>query len=226
MTWVSAHWWPLAGLRLQTPRLELRLPSENDLDALAALAALGVHDPLVQPFTFPWTDVSAADRARSTLQYQWTQWAQWKPEKWSLELAVAYDGTIVGAQGMSADNFAVLRQVSTGSWLGLEHQGQGIGTEMRAAILYLAFAGLGARDAVSAAFCDNPASLRVSRKLGYADDGIERQISRGRPAVLQRLRLDYATWRVNQTDPVTTHRPEACLPMFGCSSRAGGDSDR
>ena len=176
---MNPEWWPLAQLRLQTPRLELRLPAEQDLDVLAALAARGVHDALVQPFTFPWTDVSPAERARGTLQYQWRQWGEWTPESWGLELAVVHDGTVVGIQSMAAENFAVLRQVSTGSWLGISHQGKGIGTEMRAAILYLAFAGLGAPDAVSAAFTDNPASLGVSRKLVYAEDGIERRVSRG-----------------------------------------------
>jgi RimJ/RimL family protein N-acetyltransferase len=212
---MNLTWWPLAGLRLRTPRLELRLPTESDLDALAELAALGVHDPLVQPFTFPWTDVSPAERARSTLQYQWTQWGQWQPEKWALELAVLRDGAVVGVQGMAAENFAVLREVHTGSWLGLAHHGQGIGTEMRAAVLHLAFDGLGAQHAVSAAFSDNLASLRVSSKLGYSDDGIERQLNRGRPAVVRRLRLDLATWRATAVVPVTIEGLAGCLPMFG-----------
>lgn len=59
----------------------------------------------------------------------------------------------------------MLRQVSTASWLGLHHQRQGIGTEMRAAVLHLAFAGLGAVDALSGAFEDNPSSFSVSEKL-------------------------------------------------------------
>jgi hypothetical protein len=37
--------WPLTGLRLRTPRLELRLPALADLDELAGLAAEGLHDP-------------------------------------------------------------------------------------------------------------------------------------------------------------------------------------
>jgi RimJ/RimL family protein N-acetyltransferase len=217
MAGMNPDWWPLAGLRLRTPGLELRLPSEQDLDDLAALAAEGVHDPLVQPFAFPWTDVARADRARSTLQYQWTQWGQWKPEKWSLELTVVQDATVVGVQSMAAENFAILRQVGTGSWLGLEHHGQGIGTEMRAAVLHLAFDGLGARQAVSGAFTDNPASLGVSRKLGYAEDGIEVSVRRGERAVTQRLRLDRDTWQANRTVPVTIHGLEPCLPMFGLS---------
>jgi hypothetical protein len=61
--------WPLFGLRLRTPRLELRLPSLADLDELAGLAAEGVHDPAVMPFGVPWTDVPPDQRARRVLQY-------------------------------------------------------------------------------------------------------------------------------------------------------------
>ncbi len=58
--------WPLFQLRLQTPMLELRLPTDSDLADLASLAAAGVHDPEDQPFAVPWTDAAPADRARST----------------------------------------------------------------------------------------------------------------------------------------------------------------
>jgi RimJ/RimL family protein N-acetyltransferase len=209
------RWWPLAELRLLTPRLELRLPTDRDLDELADLAAAGVHDPEVQPFGFPWTDVSPAERARGTVQYHWAQRGAWKPEHWSLDLVVVRDGAVVGMQGMSAVDFAVLREVSTGSWLGQAHQRQRIGTEMRAALLHLAFAGLGAQHATSTAFTDNPASLGVSRKLGYADDGIQRQVSRGQPATLQRLRLNRQTWAATNSLPVTIVGLQRCLPLFG-----------
>ncbi|MFJ5842244.1 hypothetical protein ACIQGO_36810 [Streptomyces shenzhenensis] len=72
--------WPLAGLRLTTPRLELRLPNPDELAALASLAAEGVHDPAVQPFTVAWTDVAPEQRARSVLQYHWRCWGEWQPE--------------------------------------------------------------------------------------------------------------------------------------------------
>ena len=45
-------------------------------------------------------------------------------------------------------NYPVLREVSTFSWVGVRHHGRGIGTEMWAAALHLAFAGLGATNAV------------------------------------------------------------------------------
>ena len=56
---------------------ELRWPSPEDLDALAELAALGVHDPKVQPFMVAWTDTSPDERARSTMQYHWSRWGSW-----------------------------------------------------------------------------------------------------------------------------------------------------
>ena len=210
--------WPLTGLRLQTPRLELRLPSDNDLETLADLAAARVHDPEAQPFAFPWTDASPADRGRSTMQYHWSQWAGWKAEKWSLDLVVVREGVILGTQGMSATDFAVVREVGTGSWLGRAYQGQGVGTEMRAAMLHLAFAGLGALYATSGAFADNLASQGVSRKLGYTDDGIDRQVRRGQAATTRRFRLDRQTWSSAQTVPVTIIGLEPCLAMFGLTA--------
>src|SRR6266702_6915684 len=203
--------WPLADLRLQTPDLELRWPSMDDLYALADLAADGVHDPEVQPFMVAWTDASPDERARGTLQYHWSQWGSWKPSDWTLELAVVRDGAVVGSQGVGGHDFAVLREVHTGSWLGRRYQGQGIGTRMRAAVLHLAFEGLGARWAMSAAFEDNPASLGVSRKLGYQDDGIEWHVVRGRPALARRLRLDRAAWQSARTIPVQIHGLPLCL---------------
>jgi RimJ/RimL family protein N-acetyltransferase len=122
-------------------------------------------------------------------------------------------GEVVGEQVVSGHGFAVLREVQSGSWLGRRFQGRGIGTEMRAAVLHLAFAGLGARAARSAAFEDNAASLGVSRRLGYRPDGEEWVESRGAARRTIRLRLDAAGWR--PTAPVTLDGLEPCLPFLG-----------
>ena len=212
----SPHW-PLAGLRLHTPRLELRWPSLDDLDELATLAVGGVHDPQVQPFSVAWTDIPAAELPSSALQYHWSQWAAWRPGDWSLDLVVVLKGAIVGAQGLKAKDFAVVREVHTGSWIGLRHQGQGIGTEMRAAVLSLAFDELGAESARSHAHRDNAASIGVSRKLGYADDGTERFMVRGQAVSALRLRIDRATWQARPPLRVRVSGLEPCLPWFGLS---------
>ncbi|MFI5893125.1 GNAT family N-acetyltransferase [Actinoplanes sp. NPDC051513] len=210
-----ADQWPLFGLVLRTPRLELRLPGLELLAELAELAKGGVHDPAVQPFVAEWTDAPPERVAAGVLQWSWNAWARWQPEGWSLGLVAIAGGRVVGTQAIEASRFADLREVGTGSWLGRAEHGKGYGTEMRAAVLELAFTGLGAQFATSEAFEDNHASYAVSRKLGYAGDGISRHVIRGAPLISRRLRLDRAGWEAARTIPVTIEGLEPCLPMFG-----------
>lgn len=58
----------------------------------------------------------------------------------------------------------------------------GPGTEMRAAILELAFSGLGAIADGSVAITGNVASARVSEKLGYTYAGERQHMRNGEPA--------------------------------------------
>ncbi|MEV7005769.1 GNAT family protein [Streptosporangium sp. NPDC051022] len=207
--------WPLFRLRVTTPRLELRLPSLDDLDRLGDRAAEGVHAPELMPFLFPWTDGEPAERARSTVQYHFGQWGAWSPEQWKCPFVVVFEGQVVGTQELAGTDFAVTREVSSGSWLGSRFHGRGIGTEMRAAVLHLAFEGLGAHHATSAAFADNPASLAVSRKLGYVDDGIQIHTRRGEPVETLRRRLSRDRWHTPAGFGI--HGLEPCLPLFGVS---------
>jgi len=212
---MTSPYWPLTGLRLRTPRLELRWPTLNDLDELVALAVDGVHDPDVQPFGVAWTDAPTAKLPSQSLRYYWAEWGAWRLNDWTLHLVVVHNGAVVGTQAMRGRDFAILREVGTGSWLGRRYHRLGMGTEMRAAVLSLAFDGLHAEYAVSRAHWDNAASLGVSRKLGYARDGIERLVVRQRPVTAQRLRLDRASWRAHRSLPVETSGLEPCLPWFG-----------
>ncbi|MET8935614.1 GNAT family protein [Streptomyces rubiginosohelvolus] len=207
--------WPLYGLRLRTPRLELRLPGPELLDELASVAARGVHDPDRMPFSVAWTDGEPDEVARAVFQHVLGTVAGWTVRDWTLSLAVLHEGEVVGRQDLMGGEFGVRRQVETGSWLGLAHQGQGLGTEMRAAALHLAFAGLGARYAVSAAMTDNLRSLGVSRRLGYADDGLDTDVVRGAPVTLRRLRLDRAGWEAHRSVDVSVEGLDACRAQFG-----------
>jgi RimJ/RimL family protein N-acetyltransferase len=207
--------WPLRGLRVSTPRLELRLPDENELAALADLAAEGIHEPDRMPFSVPWTDLPPADRARSVIQHHWLRQGNWSPDNWALNLAVFEDGNAVGLQSITGRDFSVLREVHTGSWLGARYQRRGIGTEMRGAVLHLAFEGLHAEEATSGAFADNAASFAVSRKLGYELDGVERLVVRGRRTTVRRLRLTRERWEENHHVPVSISGLAPCLPLFG-----------
>ncbi|MFC4561150.1 GNAT family N-acetyltransferase [Nocardiopsis mangrovi] len=207
--------WPLYDLVIRTPRLELRLPTPDELDALGDLAIEGVHDPREMPFLVAWTDAPPEERARGVCQHHWRTLGAITPDDWTLPLAVFTESGAAGFQDIGARDFAATRQVGTGSWLGLRYQGQGIGTEMRAAVLHLAFAALGAEVAVSSVLAGNTRSLGVSRKLGYRDNGMTRLKVRGRGVDDLRLRLDRADWRSSLVDGIEVRGVERCLPLLG-----------
>ncbi|MCX4748684.1 GNAT family N-acetyltransferase [Kitasatospora sp. NBC_01287] len=213
--------WPLLGLRLTTPRLELRLPTDEELGSLAELVVEPIHEPDRMPFTVPWTDRPPAERARSVVQHHWLRRGSWAPDNWQLNLAVFRDGEVLGLQTLAARDFATVREVNSGSWLGARHQGQGVGTEMRAAVLHLAFAGLGAEEAVSSAFESSTASRAVSAKLGYEPDGLERYLVRGERLTSERLRLSRERWQAHRGVPVTVTGLAPCLDLFGLPAASG-----
>lgn len=218
--------WPLYSLRLRTGDIELRFTDEADLAALATLALDDIHDPATMPFSAPWSDVPPDMRARSVLQWNWKMRSEWDPASWHLPLVVARDGSVVGTQGISSSKFGTTRSVETGSWLGRRFQGSGIGTAMRRAVLHLAFAGLGAREARSGAFSDNATSLRVSEKLGYLPDGTETVERRGSAATIVRLVLTRQRWEQLSADwpAVTIEGLEPALWMFGAGNEDGSPS--
>lgn len=205
--------WPLAHLVLDTPRLRLRPDDDAGLRELVEVAYRGVHPPEEMPFMQPWTDADPRYLGRGSLQYFWRARADVSPGRWAVNFIVRLDGRVIGTQGLMATDFAVIREVSSGSWLGRAFQGRGFGTEMRAAVLGLAFDHLGASTARSEAFMDNPASLAVSRRLGYRDDGVRVAARRGQAATLQRVLLDRAGW--------DAHRPAWTLQVSGLDGCAG-----
>jgi RimJ/RimL family protein N-acetyltransferase len=197
--------WPLRHLELRTPRLTLRPDDDEGLYELAVLALGGVHPPEEMPFTFPWTDQEPDELVRSSVQYHWGKRSQLTPVDWNVNFLIRHDGRVVGTQGLSAKEFAITREVSTGSWLSAAYQRRGFGTEMRAAVLLLAFDHLGATLARSGAFADNLGSLRLSEKLGYRRDGVNTHVRRGTAATEIRLRLE----------PAHFVRPEWTLQVDG-----------
>ncbi|GAA4686656.1 GNAT family protein [Nocardioides nanhaiensis] len=214
-------WWPLFGLVLRTPRVELRLPREPEVVALAELAADGVHAPGERPFLTPWTEAGPLARAREVLGGHWERMADWQPEVWRLGLGVfgVDDGEPRGMVTLRATEFASRREVSTSSWLGLAHHRRGYGTQARVALLTLAFDHLGAACATTEVFPDNAASQGVSRALGYEHDGISRDVREGEVLVSDRLRLWRTTW--DEPDRRAT-RPavqvlglQPCRELFG-----------
>jgi RimJ/RimL family protein N-acetyltransferase len=165
---------PPLGLRVVAGPLELRGLSDELILELCDVAESGIHDPAEMPFYFPWSTAPAGQLSRNTAAYHWGKRSTFTPEDFCLDLAVLLDGRVIGAQGVAAKHFPVTRSGETGSWLGREFQGRGLGTAMRQAFCALLFDHLGFEEITSAAFLDNPASLGVSRKVGYAETGLTR----------------------------------------------------
>jgi RimJ/RimL family protein N-acetyltransferase len=200
----------LRGLRLGTPRLILRPPSDEDVAALRELAIGDVHDPSVMPFLVPWTD---DPELRDFVDYYRSRRESWQPNGWSLPFAVWASGTLVGVQDVEGKAFRETRTVSTGSWLGIRHQGRGYGTEMRAAVLEFAFHGLDAEVARSGYFDDNDASRRISEKLGYHIVGRGTHAPRSEPVEETEVELRREGWRC--PIDVQIEGLEPALPLFG-----------
>jgi RimJ/RimL family protein N-acetyltransferase len=207
-------YWPLFDLRIRTPRVEIRLPDDDVLADLARLAVRGVHDPALMPFLNAWTDAPSPEIERGMMQWGWRHRAAWSPTDWSFEGAVFVAGEVVGVQSLMAVDFASLRSVKTGSWLGLDHQGKGIGKEMRSAILQFSFETLGAVEAHSGGFVDNESSLRVSRSLGYEESGRRTVPRRGIPTEMIELKLVRSRWRETPHPEVEVQGFEDCKDFF------------
>jgi RimJ/RimL family protein N-acetyltransferase len=186
---------PALGLRVVAGDLELRGVTDDLVVELGALAARGVHDPARMPFTFPWTDTAPEEFLRSFAQYHWRTRAEFSPSGWDLNLAVLHRGEVVGVQGVGTRDFLVTRTGETGSWLGLEHQGRGLGTAMRQVMCAFLFDHLDFAEITSGAFDDNPASLRVSAKVGYVPNGTVRRSRRGELATMTELLLTPEAFR-------------------------------
>ena len=108
---------------------------------------------------------------------------------------------------MNAERFPRQRSVSTGSYLLRPFQGRGLGTEMRTAVLALAFDELGAVRAESGAMDGNEASARVSAKLGYEQVGWRERAPRGKPVRERTFELTRDAWRKREHLPVQIDGP-------------------
>jgi RimJ/RimL family protein N-acetyltransferase len=210
--------WPLFDLSVRTPRLELRHPDDELVAKVAELTASPIHDPGEMPFSEPWTDAPPDELPRGSLKHFWMRRGTWEPNNWSCVMAVLVDGEVVGVQDVMAQRFAETRSVKTGSWLTMSRHGEGIGKEMRAAILHLAFEGLGAHNAFTSAWHDNASSLGVTRSLGYEPNGWTIEVRRDQPDRMVHFVLTSEQWNKRRRDDIVIEGLEPCLPLFGVTS--------
>ena len=168
------------------------------------------------PFLVPWTDgIGSPGFVEDFVDYHRGVRASWTPADWHLELGVWAGGSPIGIQVIQAKEFERERTTSSASWIASEFQGIGYGTEMRSAVLELAFSGLGAVAAESGALDGNVASARVSAKLGYADAGEHWPLLRGAPVRERLFRIERERWMQGEHAAVEIDGLEPCLPLFG-----------
>jgi len=211
--------YPLLDVRVSTPTLELRGATDELLDQLADVVRSGKTQADPAPFDDPMSFYESDPdlRVAMWLRAIWRGRGRVGPDAWRLYFVVMVDGQPVGEQTLSGVEFSTLGTVTTFSWLSADLRGRGLGHEMRAAILHLAFAGLGAKEAASDAFVDNVGSNAISRGLGYDPNGFDWATRRGEPALLNRWRLTRDSWEQRRRDDIELHGVEACHALLPLS---------
>lgn len=208
--------YPLLNAEVRTPKLTLAGASDDLLERMIPEIRHGVVGAGEMPFDDPMPLYQdSPEREWQWLRAIWAGRARVDRHWWRFYFVVMVDGAPVGMQDLVGVDFTVFGTVSTFSWLLPRFRHRGLGTEMRAAVLHLAFAGLDAREASSEAFADNKASHRVSQALGYQPNGTDWATRRGNPAPLRRWKLTRAKWERIRRDDIRLAGISACLPVLG-----------
>lgn len=213
-TMANDHW-PLFDLEVRTPRLTLRYLDDALATELVSLAVRGVHDPATTPFSIPWTDLPSPQMEQEAMRFYARTRAETRPAHWTLQFAIVHDGAVIGSTDIGADEFPLLRHVTTGSWLGKEFQGRGLGKELRMAALTLGFEGFDAAFALTSAWHDNAPSLGVTTSLGHAREGSRRALRRTVPDELICFRMPRDQWASIRRDDITIDGLDAARAFLG-----------
>ena len=207
--------WPFFELTIETPRLTLRMPRDEQLMSLADRACGNILGDQEHHFMDGWTELEPPQFQWQFMQFHWHARGTLSPDRWQLPFAIfpVDEEDPIGVMHLMAMDFRILRKASTASWLIRDYQGQGMGREARTAALHLAFAHLGAQEAESSATFDNPASSRVSLSLGYEANGIGPEERGDQKVEVQYYRLLRENWR--RRSDITVKGLDGCLPLLG-----------
>jgi RimJ/RimL family protein N-acetyltransferase len=218
MPGVPSTAWPLFDLRVTTPQLTLRPPTDAELMRLADRAVGRVLPPEQAAFMMDWTQVPSPRFERDFMQFHWRLRADWTPSRWWLALGIYPSGEEdpVGGIDATSEQFARSRAATSGWWLLRQWRGRGLGREALAALAHLLFGGLDARELRAIVHPDNAASLGAARAAGFTADGTERSIGGdgvAYDAIRVLLRRD--AWEERRRDDIAIAGLDACRGLFG-----------
>jgi RimJ/RimL family protein N-acetyltransferase len=204
--------WPLQGIRLRTADLDLQVMTEADLPTLWELLP---DDVEMNPHATTYAGLDERANRRAVLaQGYWRALGLWSPDDWALPFVVRSEGVVVGAQWLEGPDWRADRTVDSSSWLVPRARGRGLGQQMRAAVLALAFGPLRAEAAISSAVIGNAPSLGVSRALGYRET--HRSVLEHSGETLQHVRLGREAWAASGgARGVVIDGVAPALPLFG-----------
>lgn len=204
-------------VRVVTPRIELAGATDDLLGELQHVVRAGRATSDPAPFDDPMSlyETDPDVRVRRWLQGIWRGRGSVTAEFWRLPMVVLVQGRPVGMQDLIGDQFGTFGTVVSFSWLDSDLRRRGIGTEMRHAALHLAFAGLGASEATTEAFHDNPGSNGVSRSTGYQENGVVWATRLGEPGLMQRWRITRKEWEIRRRSDIELVGVAACREALG-----------
>jgi ribosomal-protein-serine acetyltransferase len=148
----------------------LRPYSEADAAELTAVVAEN------REHLAPWLPWAATYSYQDSLDYVARSRAQIEAEE-GFEGAIVVDGQIVGGAGFHAID-KLNRSTSIGYWLTVEAQGSGLMTATVRALLDHAFGVWDLHRVVIEAVVDNTRSRAIPERLGFTEEGVQREAKR------------------------------------------------
>ena len=167
---IKNHYLSRLPLPIRTPRMVLRLPSSADIPDLKRmfrnpLTAIAAGAPLHSK-----EEVKDPSRLIRRSQREWHA-----ASHVSLSVVLNSTGACIGRIGLRGLDWTYKKVESLSYWLDPEYWNQGLTTEASWFLCKAGFDGLGVRRISSQALDQNPASQAVLRRLGFVEEGRERQ---------------------------------------------------
>jgi [ribosomal protein S5]-alanine N-acetyltransferase len=157
-------------LPLSTPRLILRLPSSKDVTELKR----SLRNPLTARAAGASLH-STVERRNPERMVRRTLREFREDEHLSLSVVLRSTGACVGRVGLRGLDWQWKKVESLSYWIDPRYWNRGLATEASWKLCETAFVDLGMRRVSSQALDRNPASQAVLRKLGFVEEGRERE---------------------------------------------------